>query len=62
MTLNRVIPVTLLALLFAAPAQAISYEDAYYLFEELTLETNSIIVQSVLGLAYCLGFVAGSMR
>ncbi|MBY4675900.1 hypothetical protein [Marinobacterium arenosum] len=25
-------------------------------------ETNSIIVQSTLGLAYCLGWVAGSFR
>lgn len=27
-----------------------------------TLETNSIIVQSTLGIAFCLGWVAGSFR
>ncbi len=49
-------------LAFSDPAFALTQAESAEIFAEVSEETNSIIVQSTLGLAYCLGFVAGSMR
>ncbi|WP_261843501.1 hypothetical protein [Aliamphritea ceti] len=51
-----------LVLLFTEPAAALTKAQDAANLAKVTEETNSIIVQSTLGLAYCLGFVAGSMR
>ncbi|MBN3560540.1 hypothetical protein [Aliamphritea spongicola] len=49
-------------LAFSDPALALTQAESAEIFAEVSEETNSIIVQSTLGLAYCLGFVAGSLR
>lgn len=50
------------ALMNYAAAEALTDTAFSNEMAQLTEETNSIIVQSTLGIAFCLGFVAGSFR
>jgi hypothetical protein len=43
-------------------AYAVTEAELTNAMDVYTLETNSIITTSVLGLAFCLGWVAGSFR